>query len=654
MSEDVNSTRHQLGVREDSTPIQRFIAPTQWKRTLFYLFGDAVVVLGASAVTYMVATHHLTIKLGYLLTKVFPYAILALGFQIALGFILSNYQLKWSTFSLQDVPRVAFPAILTTIVIGGLSATGLFATLSPWSALTWGLLNISGVIAVRMGKRFYQEVIRRKLGKRAVLVVSSEKGYFLLDVLHRINPFPYRIIGFVDPEPCNKGAVVGGLKVLGTFDEIEEIVPKNKVEAAFIFLSSNPRYPVSKLYQKLLDLGVQTRIIPSFTDLLGGAGNNGEESFASIAVHELTGRPPVVVNPEEMEMVFGGKRILVTGAGGSIGSELCRQLANFNIAELILFERDDSNLFYIEDELRKSYPRLKIVPYLGDITDEKSVNKAFQLTHPHIVFHAAAYKHVPILEYHPDEAIRVNVFGSHIVARTAVEHKCESFVYISTDKAVNPKSVMGATKRLGEMVVISMNGMGGVRFVAVRFGNVLASRGSVLTLFTKAIKNKKPIFITHPEMERYFMLTSEAVLLVMQASAIGKGGEIFVLDMGKRVKVKEIAEILIRSAGLEPNVDIPIIETGIRPGEKITEELLTDEEGIVATVKKRILMARPSIKNSYPEITEELKRFERLLENPDPRQIRLELAKQVKSYQPDMSWLDLSPLASSGEVIGDL
>ncbi len=632
----------------ESSALKGLLTPSPWKRSLFFVCSDGVIILGSTVITYLVATHHVAANKGELILRVLPYAGLAWAFQAVLGFLFSIYHFKWSTFTLSDVPRAAFPAFVTTVLIGILSGTKLFTTLSPWSVLTWGLLNIGGVISVRMSKRFYNEVVRRKLGKRAVLVVSSEKGYFLLDVLHRLQPFYYHIVGFIDPEPKNRGAVVQGVRVLGTFSEIDSIVSRHKIETAFVLLSSNPNYPIAQLLERLYKLGIQVRVIPSFAELFNTGLNNQEEGLASILVHEMTGKPPVLVNPEEMEQVFRDKRILITGAGGSIGSELCRQIAHFNPAELILLERDDSNLFYIEQDLRISFPQLKVSPWLVDITDVSDVNKVFQITRPDIVFHAAAYKHVPILEFHPEKAVWVNVFGTHIVARAAVEHKCESFVYISTDKAVNPTSVMGATKRLGEMLITAMNGMGGVRFMAVRFGNVLASRGSVLTLFLRSIKNRQPIRITHPEMERFFMLTSEAVLLVMQAVAIGKGGEVFVLDMGKPVRIKELAEILIRSAGLQPNVDIPIMVSGIRPGEKIFEELLTAEEGTMATRKERILKAKISRSKTYSELLEELNRFEVLLRNPDPKEIRLELVRQVQTYQPDNSWLEKSPTASGG------
>jgi FlaA1/EpsC-like NDP-sugar epimerase len=474
--------------------------------------------------------------------------------------------------------------------------------------------------------------------------MCSHKAYFLLDTLHRIQHFNYHIIGFVDPEPRNRGTVSQGLPVLGTLEEITEVVTRHRIEAAFVLLSADPSFAIGEIHQQLSNLGVEVRVVPSMADLIDDRADIG--ALERLTIHELTGQQPVKVDSREMEHVFAGKRVMVTGAGGSIGSELCRQLARFNPALLVLLERDDSNLFYVDKDLRKAYPGLDTMPFLGDVTREADVNRVFQATRPDIVFHAAAYKHVPILEFHPAEAIRVNVQGSHLVARAAVEHRAESFVYISTDKAVNPGSVMGASKRIGETVTTAMNGMGGVRFLAVRFGNVLDSRGSVTTIFRDAILRREPVTVTDPEMKRYVMLTSEAVLLVMQAVALGKGGEVFVLDMGNPVLIKDLAETMIRNAGLRPNIDVPIVFTGRRPGEKLFEELLTAEEGTTATVNQRIYRARISKTRDYQEVLDQLRRLDEVVGSGDTERIRAEITRQVCSYRPDAGCLNGRPTAS--------
>jgi FlaA1/EpsC-like NDP-sugar epimerase len=588
---------------------------------------------------------------------VLPFAVAAVTCQVVFGCLFSTYKLKWSTFSLIDVPRLMLPCILTALLLGVLSAERVFAGVTPFSAVTYGFLSASGVVAVRGSKRFYREVVLSRSGKRTLLVMCSHKSYFLLDTLRRIPHFRNRIVGFIDPDPSNRGTVSQGFPVLGTIEEIERVVSRHRIEAAFVFLSADPSFAIGALCQRLNGLGLEVRLIPSMADLLDDRADIG--ALERLTIHELTGQQPVRVNPGEMEHVFAGKRIMVTGAGGSIGSELCRQLARFNPAMLVLFERDDTNLFYVEKNLRGAYPGLQAVPFLGDITRQDDVSRAFARTRPQVIFHAAAYKHVPILEFHPSEAIRVNVQGSHLVAQAAVNYGAESFVYISTDKAVNPSSVMGASKRIGETVVRAMNHRGGVRFLAVRFGNVLDSRGSVTTIFRDAIMRREPVTVTDPEMKRYVMLTSEAVLLVMQAVALaaaapvgqsGAGGEVFVLDMGKPVLIKDLAETMIRHAGLRPGLDIPIVYTGRRPGEKLFEELLTAEEGTTATVNRRIFRANFSKTYSYDTLLEDLRRLCAVAQDGDAIQVRAEIKRQVASYSPDAACLDCLPTAS-GEVM---
>jgi FlaA1/EpsC-like NDP-sugar epimerase len=620
------------------------LVPTGRKRVLFYLVTDAAAVVIACVLTHLAIIHHVKSGLVYYTQGVVPFAVAALVCQLALASLTSSYRLKWSTFSLVDVPRVVFPSSATALLLGGLAGLRVFAGLNPWSALTWGLLSACGVVAVRGSRRFYREVLRRKSGKRTILVMCSHKAYFLLDTLRRIQPFNYRLIGFIDPESHNRGTVSQGLPVLGTFEEIKEVVARHRIEAAFVLLSSDPSFAIGELHQQLCNLGIEVRVVPSLTDLMDDRADIG--ALERLTIHELTGQKPVKVDSSEMEHVFTGKRVLVTGAGGSIGSELCRQLARFNPALLVLLERDDSNLFYIDKDLRNACPGLDTMPFLGDITREADVKRVFHATRPEIVFHAAAYKHVPILEFHPAEAIRVNVQGSHLVARTAVEHHAESFVYISTDKAVNPGSVMGASKRIGETAITAMNGMGGVRFLAVRFGNVLDSRGSVTTIFRDAIVRREPVTVTDPEMKRYVMLTSEAVLLVMQAVALGRGGEVFVLDMGNPVLIKDLAETMIRNAGLRPNIDVPIVFTGRRPGEKLFEELLTAEEGTTATMNQRIYRARISKTRDYEKVLDELRRLDEVVRSGDTERIRAEITRQVGSYRPDAGCLSGRPTAS--------
>ena len=317
-----------------------------------------------------------------------------------------------------------------------------------------------------------------------------------------------------------------------------------------------------------------------------------------VQVEDLLGREPVRVDLAEVAAYLTGKRILITGAGGSIGSELCRQVAKFNPDSLIMLGRGENSIYEIGVEMEENFPKLKMYQVIADIRDRQNIKKVFDQFRPHVVFHAAAHKHVPLMEDWPDEAFKNNVLGTRNVALESHEHRCEHFVLISTDKAIKPSSVMGATKRVAEMIIRNLSEKSATKFVAVRFGNVLGSRGSVVPLFKHQIERGGPITITHPDMKRYFMTIPEAAQLVIQAGAMGNGGEVFVLDMGEPVRIVELAENLIRLSGLTPGKDIQIAFTGARAGEKLFEQLLSSEEGSTATKHARIFVA--SLPNNIP------------------------------------------------------
>ena len=317
------------------------------------------------------------------------------------------------------------------------------------------------------------------------------------------------------------------------------------------------------------------------------------QKIKEVDIEDLLGREPIRVDLEDIAQYLGGKVALVTGGGGSIGSELCRQIASYNPQKLLILDNYENNLYDILNELTKKYPELDLVPIVANVREMQRIDEIFISFKPHIVFHAAAHKHVPLMEDHPEEAIKNNVFGTWNVAHCADKHGAERFVLISTDKAVNPTNVMGATKRIAEMIIQSLNTRSKTEFVAVRFGNVLGSNGSVIPLFRKQIEAGGPITVTHPDITRFFMTIPEAVQLVIQAGSMAEGGEIFVLDMGQPVKILDLAKNLIRLSGFEPYEDIDIEITGLRPGEKLYEELLMNEEGLQATKHNKIFVAKP-------------------------------------------------------------
>jgi len=386
----------------------------------------------------------------------------------------------------------------------------------------------------------------------------------------------YELVGFVDDDSAKQGMRVHGIPVLGDRHAIPQLVARHQVDLIVIAI-----YSISgDDFRAILDICEQTqaaiKVLPNIFDFIQGV--NGLPPIRDVTAEDLLGRKPVEIDTEACQALLGGKWVLVTGAAGSIGCELCRQIVTFSPQCLIMLDNNETGLHDLTLELDLSSGSPPIRCIVGDVTNQPKVQAVFEQYRPHIVFHAAAYKHVPLMEDHPDEAVRVNVLGSLIVSDLACRCGAERFVFISTDKAVNPTSVMGATKRIGEMLVSSMVQDCKTLCTAVRFGNVLGSRGSVVPTFVRQIEMGSPVTLTHPEMTRYFMSVSEAVSLVIQAAAMTEGGDLFLLDMGEQIRIEELAHRLIRLRGLRPGVDVPIEYIGIRPGEKMNEELIGDRE----------------------------------------------------------------------------
>jgi len=372
------------------------------------------------------------------------------------------------------------------------------------------------------------------------------------------------------------------------------------------------------------------KILPFLSELF--TGELGLADIRPLRLEDLLGREPVEIDTAKIEDYLRGKRVLVTGAAGSIGAELCRQIARFGPGRLIMLDQDETGIYNIENELAERFPQLERLGLVGDIRDRARMERLFAGQEPEVVFHAAAYKHVPLMEAQPDEAVKDNILGTSILGEAALARGAEKFVLISTDKAVNPTSVMGATKRAAELVILELGRHGPTRFVAVRFGNVLGSRGSVVPLFQEQIKHRGPVTVTHPKMRRYFMVTSEAVLLVLQAGAMGEGGEVFVLDMGEPVRIVDLAKELIRFQGLEPDRDIPIVFTSPRPGEKLFEDLLTAEEGTEATEHERIFIAKLNPGPEGERLAEYLKELEQLAAAGAHEEIITLLQEMIPTY----------------------
>ncbi len=626
----LESARQQL-IRLQQVIARRLRIPGA-KRDTFFLAGDALVSVAATVLLFYLSLGRPFFIFGHALVM----GMVSAGLVVVANVTFRNYRLAWVTFSLADLRRLFGATVLVVIALSFASALPALSRYALPNPVLWGMCLFLSLATFRGSKRLLVEpVFARTGGRRALIVMSSKHAYFLPNLLRRVGNFDYSIAGIIDPDPKQAGVYEQGIEVLGTTDDVEAIVEKYRIEVVMVLLESDPGFSIGDFYARLHHIGtVEVKTMPSLTDMLEDRSDLG--ALEKLCIHDLTGRAPVAIDVKQMRQVFAGRRILVTGAGGSIGSELCRQLARFDPAQLVLFERDDSNLFGIDRELRQLHPKLDTVPFLGDITHADDLARVFSTRKPEVVFHAAAYKHVPILEFHPGDAIRTNVLGTHLLARTALRYGTECFVYISTDKAVNPTSTMGASKRLGETLAVSMNGLRDMRVMAVRFGNVLDSRGSVSTIFRDAITKRQPIYVTHENMKRYFMLTSEAVMLVLEAAALGKGGEVFVLDMGEPVRIFDLAHRMVELANLTPNVDIPIITSKPRPGEKLFEELLTAEEGTTATANNRIFRARISHRTCYPDLMNELQKLEEALDKADPLSVKEHLSRLVANYRPDV------------------
>ena len=389
----------------------------------------------------------------------------------------------------------------------------------------------------------------------------------------------------------------------------------------------------SKSVKDAVDLGRQSgikkiKIFPSLSEIIRTGASL--KDLKDMEVEDLLGRDSVSFGTSEIEKLIKNKVILITGAAGSIGSELSRQTAKFHPKVLILLDQDETGIFNITQELNYIFPDLKIESLVADIKDKEKINSIFNKYQPKIIFHAAAYKHVPLMEDNPDQAIKNNIFGTKNLAEACLKNKTEKFIFISTDKAVNPTSAMGITKRIGEIICQSCNQKNTTKFISVRFGNVLDSRGSVMPIFREQIKRGGPVEVTHPEMKRYFMLNSEACLLVLQAGAIGEGGEVFVLDMGEPVKIWDLAKEMIKLSGFEPDKDIAIVFTGTRPGEKLFEEVLTAEEGTVATKHQRIFTAKTNLHNTT-DLLERIEKLQNILLTSDKQDLVKALKEIISS-----------------------
>jgi len=476
-----------------------------------------------------------------------------------------------------------------------------------WLLLT-GFIGFSRLV-LRASNHFTETFKKMKNGKKRVLIVGAGHAGSLVIKEFKQNPELEMVpVGIIDDDKSKHGLSIYGVRVLGGREKIPYIVEAKKVEEIIIAMPSVDRREVKKIADICSATKCKVKIVPGIYELLNGKVD--VRKIRDIRIEDLLGREPVRININAAKEYLKGKKVLVTGAGGSIGSELVRQVARFEPELLLLFDISENNIFDLEHQLKTYFPKQKYIPIIGSIRDVAKVEAVMAKYRPDVVFHAAAHKHVPLMELNPMEAIKNNVFGTLYVAEAAKKYKAERFILIPTDKAVNPKNVMGASKRVAEIIIQMMAKSGDTRFAAVRFGNVLGSAGSVIPLFKKQIEAGGPVTVTHPEVTRYFMTIPEAVQLVIQAGAMAEGGEIFVLDMGEPVKILDLATEMIKLSGLEPGKDIKIEFIGLRPGEKLHEELFYDKEDVIRTQCEKIYLVKTS--SSYSEFKKELENLKNI------------------------------------------
>jgi FlaA1/EpsC-like NDP-sugar epimerase len=513
--------------------------------------------------------------------------------------------------------------VLVYIIVGSLIPVSIF-----FRTFETILLLLGGA---RFAWRVYRDYYYRKPAnsRRALIIGAGDCGTSIVKQMVTSRDTKVIPIAFIDDDPFKQKIKINGLPVIGNRSQILLAIDSYKIDDVIIAMPSASKSTITEIISICKQTSVKVRMIPRLKDLI--RGKVYENQIRDVDVEDLLGRDSVRVNLEEIAQYVTDKVVMVTGAGGSIGSELCRQIAMFQPKQLLLLGHGENSIYTIQHELIRLFPDTKIVPVIADIKDKSRIEGVFQTFKPHLVFHAAAHKHVPLMEENPSEAIQNNVFGTKIVAETADKFHCERFVLISTDKAVNPTSVMGTTKRIAEMIIQSLNTRSKTKFVAVRFGNVLGSRGSVIPKFKEQISLGGPITVTHPDMIRYFMTIPEASQLVIQAGALARGGEIFVLDMGEPVKILQLAEDLVRLSGFEPYDEIDIQFTGIRPGEKLYEELHLSEEEVSVTAHNRIFVGKPITIQSQ-ELEFSIRKLEKVINQDQDSMIQL-LSKIVPTYK---------------------
>ena len=554
----------------------------------------------------------------------------------AVGLVVFGIQRGlWRYVGLHDLGRILWASVISSAVFYGV-VHGLLG----WFAYPRSVIILTGVLSglflagIRLVVRWFREWLHvlSPTARRVLVGGAGNAGELLIRDMLSDGGSDYRPVGLVDDDPIKRKMKIHGVPVVGTIGDIPSLTRSLVAHEIIVAIPSASTALKQRILAASEGCKVPIKTLPSVKQLL--ANPEAMRQVRPMSLEDLLQREPIQIDRQELHPLLEGKRVLVTGAGGSIGSELCRQIARYQPATLILFERYENGLFALDLELRAQYPRITIIPAIGDVTVSERVAEVLQQTDPELVFHAAAHKHVPLMELNPKEAVRNNVFGTKTVAEASLASGVDRFVLISTDKAVNPTSVMGATKRVAEDLLQSLSHKGRTKFTVVRFGNVLGSNGSVVPLFAEQIRKGGPVTVTHPEIKRFFMTIPEAVQLVLQASLLGQGGEVFVLDMGEQVKVVDLARNMIVLSGLVPDQDIQIVYSGLRPGEKLYEELFEETEQVEPTAHVKIRRAISPSAIQSDRLDRAIAQLEAAVSHGDDDELIRRLNEAVPTYTP--------------------
>ncbi|MBQ7901047.1 MAG: polysaccharide biosynthesis protein, partial [Clostridia bacterium] len=585
----------------------------------------------------MIVVAHPFVELGHIFMSLKWFFLFVVLVYVAMLFLSKSYRTIWIHAAMSDYLKTFISCIASGIVCAAgavvMKSSYFYIKFSLVSMMLATLLIIGSRIAVKYGYMIVKQYVNSKnnRGKRNVLIIGAgSAAAVLLNDIKVNEKFNYNVVGLIDDDEKKINSYLNGVKVLGGRNDIVRVCEEYNVREIIVAIATIPAKEKQKILQICASTKCKVKTMPSIDEIIEiGASSQ----IRPVKIEDLLARDPVVLDDDGIKDIIQGKTIMVTGGGGSIGSELCRQLVKYKPEVLVIVDIYENNAYDLQNELISDYPNQKLEVLIASVRDKERLNIIFEEYHPDVVFHAAAHKHVPLMEYSPGEAIKNNVFGTYNVARCADEYGVSKFVMISTDKAVNPTNVMGATKRMCEFIVQAMQKVSKTQFVSVRFGNVLGSNGSVIPLFKRQIEKGGPVTVTHKDITRFFMTIPEAAQLVIQASCYAQGGEIFVLDMGEPVKIYNLAENIIRLSGYEPGKDMEIVVTGLRPGEKLYEELLMSEEGLGKTTHSKIFIGK-QLDINMESLNAKLQLLKEAVETNDADNIVSALMEAVPTYKP--------------------